>query len=106
MKQLLAENVNLKLELKNIKTLLNDRKTRKIEKKLVLKERIVISMNKVLILFEKIEVVIQNKKKKLDKSYERSRKNVVIEFIMISEEVENEERIFEDDDNEKEELKL
>ena len=52
-KWFLIENVILKLELKNIKTLLNDRKTQKIEKKLILKEKIIISMNKILILLRK-----------------------------------------------------
>src|SRR5947207_7437924 len=104
--RLLAENVNLKLELKNVRTLLNDRKTRKIGKRLVLKGRIVISTNKVLTLFEKIEAATQNKKKKIGKSCGRSRKNVVIESIVISEEVEDEERVSGDDDDEEEELEL
>src|SRR5947207_15700013 len=69
--RLLAENVILKLELKNVKILLNDRKTRKTGKRLILKGRIIISMNKVLILFEEIEVITQNKKKKIDKLYKR-----------------------------------
>ena len=55
-----------------------------------MKERIVISTNEVLILFEETKIATQNKKKKIDKSCERSRKNVVIEFIMILEEIENE----------------
>ena len=97
---LLAENVILKLELKNVKTLLNDRKTRKTGKRLILKGRIVISTNKVLTLFEKIEVVTQNKKKKIDRSHGRLRKNVVMESIVILEEVEDEERVSEDDDDE------
>ena len=103
--RLLAENVNLKLELKNVRTLLNDRKTRKIGKRPVLKGRIVISTNKVLTLFEKIEAATQNKKK-IGKSCGRSRKNVVIESIVISEEVENEERVSGDDDDEEEALEL
>src|SRR5947207_11408521 len=105
-KRLLAENVNLKLELKNVKTLLNDRKTQKIGKRLILKERIVISTNKVLTLFEKIEAITQNKKKKIDRSCGRSRKNVVIESIVILEEVEDEERVSGDDVGEEEELEL
>ena len=92
--------------MKNVKTLLNDRKTRKTGKRLILKERIIISMNEILILFEKTEVITQNKKKKIDKSYGRSRKNVVIESIVILEEVEDEERVSEDDDDEEEELEL
>src|SRR5947207_2822319 len=79
---LLAENVILKLELKNVKTLLNDRKTRKTGKRLILKGRIVISTNEVLTLFEETEVTIQNKKK-IGRSHEKPRKNVVIESIMI-----------------------
>ena len=63
-------------------------------------------MNEVLTLFEKIKVVTQNKKKKTDRSYERSRKNIVIEFIMILKEDENENEIFENDNNDKEELEL
>ena len=104
--RLLAENVNLKLELKNVRTLLNDRKTRKIGKRLVLKGRIVISTNEVLTLFEETKVVIQNKKKKTDKSCERSRKNVVIELIVILEEVEDENEVSEDDSDDEEELEL
>src|SRR5437762_586100 len=94
---LLAENVILKLELKNVKTLLNDRKTQKTGKRLILKERIVISMNEVLTLFEETEVTIQNKKKKTGRSHEKPRKNVVIESIMILEE---------DDNDDEEELEL
>ena len=92
--------------MKNVKTLLNDKKTRKTGKRLILKGRIVISMNKVLILFEEIEVITQNKKKKIDKLYEKSRKNVIIEFIMILKEIENENEIFEDDNDNKKELEL
>ena len=103
---LLAENVILKLELKNVKTLLNDRKARKTGKRLILKGRIVISTNEVLGLFEDAEAVTQNKKKKIDRSRGRLRKNVVIESIVILEEVEDEEEIFEDDSDEEEESKL
>ena len=92
--------------MKNVKILLNDRKTRKTGKRLILKERIVINTNEILNLFEDMEVVIQNKKKKIDRSYERSRKNVVIESIMILEEVEDEEEISEDDNDEEEESEL
>ena len=49
--------------MKNGKTLLNDRKTWKTGKRLILKEKIIINMNKILILFEKIKVITQNKKK-------------------------------------------
>src|SRR5436190_22252534 len=76
---LLAENVILKLELKNIKTLLNDRKTRKTGKRLILKGRIVISTNEVLTLFEEAEAATQNKKK-TGRPCGRPRKNVVIEL--------------------------
>ena len=92
--------------MKNVKTLLNDRKTRKTGKRLILKERIVISTNEVLTLFEKTEVATQNKKKKIDKLYEKSRKNIIIKFIMILKEVENENKIFEDDNDNEEELEL
>ena len=59
-----------------------------------------------MILFEEIEIITQNKKKKIDRLYGRSRKNVVIESIVILEEVENEKRVSEDDDDEEEELEL
>ena len=100
------ENIILKLELKNIKILLNDRKTWKIEKRLILKERIIININEILILFEETKIITQNKKKKMDKLYEKSRKNIVIEFIMILEEVENENEISEDNNDDKKKLKL
>ena len=103
---LLAENVILKLELKNVKTLLNDRKTRKTGKRLILKGRIVISTNEVLTLFEEAEAATQNKKKKTGRSRGRPRKNVVIEPIVILEEVEDEEEVSEDDSDEEEELEL
>ena len=103
---LLAENVILKLELKNVKTLLNDRKTRKTGKRLILKGRIVISTNEVLTLFEETEVATQNKKKKTDRPHERPRKNVVIELIVILEEVEDENEVSEDDSDDEEELEL
>jgi hypothetical protein len=90
--------------LKNIKILLNDRKARKIGKRLILKGRIVISTNEVLDLFEDAKAAIQNKKKKTDRPRGRSRKNVVIESIMILEEIEDEEEISEDDSDEEEEL--
>jgi len=54
---LLAENIILKLELKNVKALLNDRKTQKTGKRLILKGRIVISTNEVLKLFEEAEAI-------------------------------------------------
>ena len=103
---LLAENVILKLELKNVKTLLNNRKTRKTGKRLILKGRIVISMNEVLTLFEEAEATTQNKKKKTGRSHGRPRKNVVIEPIVILEEVEDEDEVSEDDSDDEEELEL
>ena len=62
-------------------------------------------MNKTLTLFE-IKVITQNKKKKIDRSYEKSRKNVVIELIVILEEVEDENEVSEDDSDDEEELEL
>ena len=103
---LLAENVILKLELKNVKTLLNDRKTRKTGKRLILKGRIIISTNEVLTLFEETKAATQNKKKKTDRPCERLRKNVVIELIVILEEVEDENEVSEDDSDDEEELEL
>ena len=82
------KNIILKLELKNIKILLNDRKTWKIRKRLILKERIIINMNKILILFKKIKIITQNKKKKIDKLYKKSRKNIIIKFIILLKEIE------------------
>jgi len=73
---------------------------------LILKKRIIIRINKILILFEKIKVITQNNKKKIDKSYEKSRKNVIIELIIILKEVKDENEIFEDDNNDKKELEL
>ena len=70
-----------------------------------MKRKIIININEILILFEEIEVITQNKKKKIDKSYKKSRKNVVIKLIMILE-IENENEIFEDNNNNKKELKL
>jgi hypothetical protein len=102
---LLAENVILKLELKNVKILLSDRKAWKIGKRSILKERIVISTCEILILFEKIEVVIQNKKK-IYKSHERLRKNIAMESIIMLKENKNEEKISENDINENIKLEL
>ena len=93
-KWLLAENVILKLELKNVKILLNDKKTWKIGKRLILKEKIIINMNEILILFEEIKVITQNKKKKIDKLYKKSRKNIIIKFILILKEIEYHEIVF------------
>src|SRR5437762_11382598 len=103
---LLAENVILKLELKNVKTLLNNRKTRKTGKRLILKGRIVISMNEVLKLFEEAEAITQNKKKKTGRPYGRPRKNAVIEPIVILEEVKDGGETSEDDIDEEAELEL
>ena len=63
-------------------------------------------MNEVLILFEKTKVITQNKKKKIDRLYKKSRKNVIIKFIMILKEVENKNEIFEDDNDNKNKNKL
>ena len=91
--------------MKNVKTLLNDKKTRKIEKRLILKERIIINTNEILILFEKTEITTQNKKK-TNRLYERLKKNIIIESIMILKENKNENEIFEDDNNDEKELEL
>ena len=56
-------------------------------------------------LFEEAEAATQNKKK-IYRPRGRSRKNVVIESIMILEEVEDEEEVSEDDSDEEAELKL
>ena len=58
MKWFFVENIILKFKLKNIKTLLNKRKTWKIEKRLILKKRIIININEILILFKKIKIII------------------------------------------------
>ena len=63
-------------------------------------------MNEILILFEKIKVVTQNKKKKINKLYKKLRKNIIIEFTIILKEIENENKVFENDNNNKKELKL
>ena len=63
-------------------------------------------MKKILKLIEEIKVIMKNKKKIIDKLYERSRKNVIIESIMILEEVENENEVFEDDNDNENKLEL
>ena len=99
---LLAENIILKLELINFKTLLNNRKLQEDIKRLILKRKIVISIKEILKLIEETEVAMKNKKKIIDKSYERPRKIVSKETIMILEENKKEKKISEnnnDDEN-------
>ena len=71
-----------------------------------MKKRIIISTNEALTLFEKTKIITQNKKKKIDKLYKKSRKNIIIEFIIILKEVENENKIFKNDNDDKNKLKL
>ena len=81
----------------NLKALLSNRKSRERVKRLILKGRIVISMTKILKMIEEIEIATKNKKKGIDKSCGRLRKNVSKEFIMILEETKDEEDISGDD---------
>ena len=62
-------------------------------------------MNEILILFEKTKIITQNKKKKIDKLYEKSRKNVIINIIILKE-IENKNKISKNNNNNKKELKL
>ena len=71
-----------------------------------MKEKIIININEILILFEKTKIIIQNKKKKINKSYKKSRKNIIIKFIIILKEIENKNKIFEIDNNNKKKLEL
>jgi predicted RNA-binding protein with PIN domain len=66
---------------------------------LILKEKIIISISEILKLIEKIEIAIKNKKKRIDKSCDRLRKNVSKEIIVILEEIKNQNKISEDDNN-------
>ena len=63
------------------------------EKRFILKSKIIININKILIIIEVIKKVTQKKKKKIDinKSWNRSRK--IQEFIIVSED-ENEDLDF------------
>ena len=63
-------------------------------------------MKEILKLIEKTEIIIQNKKKKISKLYERLRKNVITEFIIILKEIENKEKISENNIDKKIKLKL
>ena len=103
---LLAENVILKLELINLKTLLNNRKLREGTKRLILKRKIVISTNEILKLIEETEVAMKNKKKTIVRSHGRSRKIVSEEIIMILEENKNEKKISENDNNDENKSKV
>ena len=82
--------------------MLNNRKLREDAKRLILKRKIVISIKEILKLIEETEVAMKNKKKIIDKSYERPRKIVSKETIMILEENKKEKKISEnnnDDEN-------
>ena len=59
-----------------------------------------------MILFKKIKIITQNKKKKIDKLYKKSKKNIIIKFIIILIEIENKNKIFKNDNNNKKKLKL
>jgi hypothetical protein len=65
----------------------------------VLKGKIVITTKEILKLIEAAEARIQNKKKKIDRSYEKPRKNTAMKSIIILKENKNEEEISEDNND-------
>ena len=103
---LLAENVILKLELTNLKTLLNNRKLREGAKRLILKGKIVISTKEILKLIEEAEAATKNKKKTTGRPRGRPRKIVPEETIVILEEDKNEKETSEDDSDDEDESKV
>ena len=84
-KWFLVENIILHYEVKRYQDMLRARKEWEKEKRFILKNKIVISINEVLVAIEIMEKVTQKKKKKIDidKSWDRSRK--IQEFVVISE---------------------
>ncbi len=101
-----AENVILKLELTNLKTLLNNRKLREGAKRLILKGKIVISTKEILKLIEEAEAAMKNKKKTTGRPCGRPRKIVPEETIVILEEDKNEKETSEDDSDDEDESKV
>jgi len=81
-----AENVILKVELADLKALINNRKSREGAKRVILKGRIVISTSEVVKLFHEAETETKNKKKGTGRPRGRPRKNVSKEPIVILEE--------------------
>ena len=80
-----TENIILHYEVKRCQNILRARKEWGKRKKFILKNRVVISIDEVLVAIEIVEEVTQKKKKKIDidKSWDRSRK--IQEFVVISE---------------------
>ena len=82
---LLAENVILKLKLKQSKAMLGARKAREGGKRLVLKGKIIVSTDEILKAIEEAETATKNKQKKTGRPWGRPRKNASVAPVVTLE---------------------